>query len=132
MSPVSPVSPGEGSPDVHTPPLLLAFLDSNVNAHPEQAGHFGGVGGRRPALASNTNTAQSAGGAGVGKRRKVREHELEQEGEGRRGLGDEEKEQGILPGCGRVVCRGCSFETPERYVDVGLLAFVLWIDPPIF
>ena len=69
----------------------------------------------------------------MGKRRKVREHELEREGEGRRGeLGDEEKEQGVLPGCGRVVCRGCSFETPERYVDVGLFAFVLWTDPRIF
>ena len=128
MSPVSPVSPGEGSPDVHTPPLL-AFLDTHANA---QSGQSLGFGTRRPALASNTNTAQSAGGGGVGKRRKVREDEFEQEGEGRRGgLGNEEKE-GILPGCGRVVCRGCSFETPERYVDVELFVLVLWADSPVF
>ena len=57
----------------------------------------------------------------------MREDEFEREGEGRRELGDSEKE-GILPGCGRVVCRVCSFETPERYVDVELFELMLQTD----
>ncbi|TBU21574.1 hypothetical protein BD309DRAFT_972847 [Dichomitus squalens] len=108
MSPVSPASPGSRSPDVRTPPLLsLSFLDANTSP-----GHLLGSGDRRPALASHTNMAQSTDGGG-GKRRKRREHEQGQEDDGRRVPGESEKEAGIVPGCGRVVCRGCSFETPE-------------------
>ncbi|EJF56915.1 hypothetical protein DICSQDRAFT_140759 [Dichomitus squalens LYAD-421 SS1] len=107
MSPVSPASPGSRSPDARTPPLLsLSFLDANASP-----GHLFGSGGRRPALASHRNMAQSPDGGG-GKRRKRREHEHEhgQEDDGRRGHGDEKEAE---PGCGRVVCQGCSFETPE-------------------
>ncbi|KAI1788604.1 hypothetical protein LXA43DRAFT_894376 [Ganoderma leucocontextum] len=104
MSPatVSPASPDVVSSD--TPASLsLSFGNLNSDSH-------GLDDGRRPALASHTNMTGT-----VGKRRKVREHEDDRE-EGRKGLGeagDEREKEGILPGCGRIVCRGCSFETPE-------------------
>ena len=27
---------------------------------------------------------------------------------------DDEARRGVTPGCGRIVCRNCAFETPER------------------
>ena len=49
----------------------------------------------------------------AGRRRKARDRDEEEkdEGDGRKFAGD-----GVLLGCGRVVCRNCSFETPEMCV----------------
>ena len=88
-------------------------------------------GERRPALASHTNVT---GTGTVGRRRKQREHD-DTDDESRKGSWEVEDERmrdtGILPGCGRVVCRGCSFETPERYVSSSrgvCLSFIRRID----
>ncbi|KAI0740479.1 hypothetical protein C8Q76DRAFT_609255 [Earliella scabrosa] len=69
---------------------------------------------RRPALVPNTNTALGATPPPpiVGRRRKARDREDED------GCKDMEYEMGekvddLVSGCGRTICRNCSFETPE-------------------
>ncbi|KAM5540042.1 hypothetical protein V8D89_006182 [Ganoderma adspersum] len=106
MSPatVSPASPAACTPDIP------ASLSISVSV---SFGNMDGDHERRPALASHTNVP---GTGTVGRRRKQREHD-DVDDQGSKGSGEVEDERmrdtGILPGCGRVVCRGCSFETPE-------------------
>ncbi|PIL34312.1 hypothetical protein GSI_03087 [Ganoderma sinense ZZ0214-1] len=115
MSPdtVSPASPAACSPD--TTPASLSLSASVSFGNLDGPDTLGLGGGRRPALAPHTNVA-AIGTAG--RRRKNREHDDADE-DGRKGsceAGHEDErmqETGIVPGCGRVVCRGCSFETPE-------------------
>lgn len=122
MSPatVSSTSPSVGSSDA-IPSRSVSFgdLDDSYGLAEE--------GGRRPALASHTNTSVIGT---AGRRRKQRDHD-NVDGEGRKGVGSVEdermKEAGILPGCGRVVCQGCSFETPERYVSVSPHSSCDWL-----
>nr|VWP01786.1 Regulator Ustilago maydis 1 protein [Ganoderma boninense] len=114
MSPatLSPATPAVCSPDT---PASLSLSGSVPFANLDGPESLGPGGERRPALASHTNVP---GTGAVGRRRKNREHDDVDE-EGWKGAGEAEdermRETGILPGCGRVVCRGCSFETPERY-----------------
>ncbi|KAI0739429.1 hypothetical protein C8Q80DRAFT_1198649 [Daedaleopsis nitida] len=67
---------------------------------------------RRPALALNTNNTSGATPTTqiAGRRRKARDCDEEErdEAQSRKFVGD-----GALLGCGRAVCRNCSFETPE-------------------
>lgn len=122
MSPatVSPASPAACSPDIS------ASLSISVSvSFGNMEGSLGMGGERRPALAPHTNVT---GTGTVGRRRKQREHD-DTDDESRKGSWEVEdqrmRDTGILPGCGRVVCRGCSFETPERYVfRFSLLVFV--------
>ncbi len=111
---MSPATVSPASPAVCSPDALAALSVSFGNLD----GSHGLEDERRPALASHTNVTGA-----MGRRRKQREHDDVDE-EGRKGLwgtGDERmKETGILPGCGRIVCRGCAFETPERYVSESL------------
>lgn len=75
---------------------------------------------RRPVLAMNTNTALDPTPPPIaGRRRKARDREEE---EGGKADGDlAETEEGVLPGCGRTVCRNCATESTQRCVPILVL-----------
>ncbi|KAI0696994.1 hypothetical protein C8T65DRAFT_662974 [Cerioporus squamosus] len=98
---------------------------------------------RRPALALHTNTA--LGGAPLpfaGRRRKMRDRDCAEDDDGgceRLGNGErdserEKRDDGVLPGCERTVCRNCACEIPERELttcyDCAARLQALAQDPP--
>ncbi|KAI0808046.1 hypothetical protein C8Q74DRAFT_1230740 [Fomes fomentarius] len=67
---------------------------------------------RRPVLAMNTNTALGPTPPPIaGRRRKARDREEEEGGKADGLLA--ETEEGVLPGCGRTVCRNCATESTQ-------------------